>query len=803
MEEILSSKKMDQVDLESQTEKLLKAVYDYKKNIVYFPVRHHSPACSYHLNKAIKEYQPEVILIEGPCDSNNLIEYLINTESKAPLAIYYSYSDKEKVFNEKQGKYRCYYPFLDYSPEYNALKTARELNITAEFIDMPYVQMLLNTVSEREQAEDEKKAYNNDYLLEKSRFIHRLCEKSGCRDFSEFWEKFYEIQGINTDTRSFIRGILGFCLLSRFGYSEEALLQEGCLQREIFMAEKIAAAAEKYKRILVVAGGFHIYALEKLTWSYKEHYGRVKYHKFKEESIGIYPISYSFEESDQLSGYASGMPYPAYYQRVWELLNKGEGKPFEGSVMDFLIKSGKTITDKIEGYNMSRGLASLRDKREAGVYELLDSAKACFVKGELNPSENRVLEDLRKELRGYKLGSICDSDMIPPILKDFRELCAAYKIKINTTASQELVLDIYKKDRHSEISRFLYTLNFLSVNLGTMLHGPDFIGRKNTNLIRESWKYAWSSSVEARLIEISVYGSTIKEAAVELCIKELEKIEHSSKEGSILLIKAFLMGIDENIKPLKEKLQDILAKDEGFLSTAYCAYNLSLLYSSKELFKGDMDKIQDLIEYSFIKASSRIFTLYKTAEEEEELVVKELKNLYNIATGDNYGLKADLLTEALLNLIEGEVNAALEGAALGILSGLGKIGKEEILKRAEAYFFGSGNKLMMSAKFMKGLFATAREVVLYDTFFIKGIDNLIRNLDEDNFLNLLPDMRLSFSFFSPMEIDQISKLVSSIYKKQKEDIIEKEGVDPRVFKLGREADTFAVEVLKRWGLYDK
>ncbi|MDP4147710.1 MAG: DUF5682 family protein, partial [Bacillota bacterium] len=417
MEEILSSKKMDKIDLEEESERLLKAAYDYEKNIVYFPVRHHSPACSYHLKKTINEYMPEIILIEGPSDSNDLIKYLVHEDSKTPVAIYYSYSDKEKVFSKSQGKYMCYYPFLDYSPEYIALKLGKELNIPTEFIDLPYPQILLNTAAEEESGEAEKKAYNNDYLVERSNFIHRLCEKSNCRNFSEFWEKYYEIHGIDTDTKSFAKGMLGFCLLSRLGYSEEALLQEGCLQREIFMAEKISDAAEKYKRVLVIAGGFHIYSLYKLSKGYKEKGELVRYHKFKEENIGVYPIRYSFEESDQLSGYASGMPYPAFYQRVWELIGKGQEKPFEGSVMDFLIKCGKTITDKIEGYNMSRGLASLRDKKEAGVFELLDSAKACFVKGELNPSENQVLEELRKELRGYKIGSIYDSDMIPPILK--------------------------------------------------------------------------------------------------------------------------------------------------------------------------------------------------------------------------------------------------------------------------------------------------------------------------------------------------------------------------------------------------
>ena len=44
-------------------------------------------------------------------------------------------------------------------------------------------------------------------------------------------------------------------------------------------------------------------------------------------------------------------------------------------------------------------------------------------------------------------------------------------------------------------------------------------------------------------------------------------------------------------------------------------------------------------------------------------------------------------------------------------------------------------------------------------------DHFIKNLDTENFLSLLPDMRICFSYFSPSEIDQISGKVSSIYNK--------------------------------------
>ena len=800
MGKILPREKMDKIDLGKITEELLEETYNYDKNIIYFPIRHHSPACSFHLKKVIEEYKPQIILIEGPSDSNFIIEHLINEDSITPLAIYYSYSDKEKVLSDKQAKYMCYYPFLDYSPEYNALKLGQQLKIPTEFIDLPYPSILLNTTSELNHGgEINKKEYNNDYLIERSQFIKRVCEKSNCRNFSEFFEKYYEIQGINMSTKSFIRSMLGFCISSRIGYSEELLYAEGCLSREIFMAEKIANASINYKKILVVAGGFHIYGLHNLSNNHKELSKKVKYHKFKEDNIGVYPVSYSFKESDQLNGYLSGMPFPAFYQEVWEQIAKGEERPYEKSVLNFIVESKRTVTDKIEAYNMTRGLATLRDKSQMGVYELIDAVKTCYVKGELNPSENEVLDELKKALTGNKIGNLHECEIIPPIVKDFRTLCESYRIKINTTISQEVTLDIYKNKKHSGISKFLYTLSFLEINFCNILQGPDFIQRKNTNLIRETWKYAWSSNVESSLIDISVYGATIKEAAIELCSKRLSDIENSSKDASIIIVKAYLMGIEDKVTILKDKIWHILSMDESFISTAYCAYNLQLLSSSKGC---NLEKVEDIIDYSFEKAVSRIFTLNSINENTEDSVINELKNLYTLVVNGNSQEKEVAFVDSLLNLIEEECNPVIEGAVLGILKGLGVISDEKILKRAKGYFFGSGEKLIMSARFMKGLFYTSREVLFYDKEFIKGIDHFIKNLDSENFLNLLPDMRICFSYFSPSEIEQISGKVSMIYNKDDTLILEDEGIEPKVLTLGIDADSYAVEVLKRWGLYD-
>ena len=84
--------------------------FDYSEPCLYFPIRHHSPACSWHLKKAIEEYRPDCILIEGPENADPLISILASEESKTPLALYYSFQDNEGRLGKEKGAYKCYYP---------------------------------------------------------------------------------------------------------------------------------------------------------------------------------------------------------------------------------------------------------------------------------------------------------------------------------------------------------------------------------------------------------------------------------------------------------------------------------------------------------------------------------------------------------------------------------------------------------------------------------------------------------------------------------------------------------------------
>ena len=367
----------------------------------FFPIRHHSPACTFHLKKVFEAYRPDCVLIEGPENAAPLLPVLSSPDAKAPMALYYFYKDTRGLLGKDKADYKCYYPFLDTSPELFALREARERGIPARFVDLAYGEILLGTAKDRGIRKGEKPGYNDDYLLSRSRFVSLLCDRTGLRSFDEFWEKYFEIQGLFMDTDAFIRQMLFYCALSRSHTPEEELLEDGCILRERRMAMRISEAAGEYRRILVVTGGFHTSGLLSLLKPDLTYTGqKLTLHGLTDAEQGAYPLAYSMEAADALNGYASGMPSPGFYERVWKgLTETGEAAgAYESAVLHQLTAAGREARRKKEGissydvicaFSMAKGLAALRGKREPGLYELQDAALSSFVKGEVSLSTDR------------------------------------------------------------------------------------------------------------------------------------------------------------------------------------------------------------------------------------------------------------------------------------------------------------------------------------------------------------------------------------------------------------------------------
>lgn len=792
MGSLLQREEMDQIKILVEEE-----VYNLSKQVVYFPVRHHSPACSYHLKKTIEDYQPEIILIEGPDHSNHIIPILTDEKTKPPVSIYYAYATDEQ-------KYVCYFPFLSYSPEYVALLEAKRRQIPAAFIDLSYGSRLESLEDGHDlKKKNEKLSYHDERMLSGSQFIKRLCQTMKCRNFDELWEKVFEIDGIRKATPDFVKDVFAYCYLSRKCYDDATLEAEGDLIREAHMRQKIEEAKQKHARILVVTGGFHTYGLiEDRSSSYQ-----IK--QVSDEKI--YPMVYTYQEADQLNGYASGMPYVHYYESVWKGLEKKETAPFSKSALIYLPQllrklrdkgEGTSTADAIEAYSLMNGLAVMREKAEGGVYELLDSVLSAFTKGERSIATAQPIEALRELLTGDGIGEVAPNSLDVPIVRDCKERSKALKLSISSTTRNQKVLELYAKKSHREASQFFHCMQFLGTEFCTKEAGPDWVNYKHVNLVRETWRYSYSSFVEARLIESSVYGGTVQEAAAQKMADTVKDLpQHLSHELAKWLLMAVVMGLAELADQLFVSVEQSVRQDGHFLSLCKTLKTLSILVEQKRLFGLiATDRLERLMEETYYQVVTKIVEQGNPNPSELDELADQLKFLYMLTEKRQTEDSRELFSDQLMELLRNEKLAAkLEGVVVAILCNLDKVSRDEIARRARAYMFGSSEQMMHTAAYLHGVFIVARDYLFHQEEILHDLHQMITQLSYDDFLQVVPELRLAFTYFSPMEISMLSDKVAALFQTTVEQVTNRV-IDERTLLAARVLDQGIKEEFAKWNL---
>lgn len=780
--------------------------------IILVPIRHHSPACSYHLQKLIEAERPDTILIEGPSNANELMNVMLNDQIKPPFALYYSYNDKNGIISKEKEQYKCYYPFIDYSPEYVAIRKAKEYGCLVSFIDLPYAEIARCKYSQKTQLLDDKSDnYNDDYLLTTNAYITRLCEKAGLRNFDEFWEKYYEVNGLQKDSKVWFDELYEYCKIAREHTDKESYYIDGTLNREICMAYKIIleAITNVDRKILVVTGGIHTVALKDRIINIEEtkkEYQKLIKKEISKDNQEVYVIPYTIEALASINGYASGMPYPGYYKDIWNMLNADDNKvskAYYDTALTYLVEVGKNIRkeegtlstdDEISAFMMATQLANLRNKSNPGAYELHDAVLSCYVKGEVSISTRKPLDILTKKLTGTGIGKVGEDAGVPPIVEDFNNICKKYKIGITSTINKELTLSFYAKDSHREISRFLHRLEYLKIPFATMKKGPNLQMKTNKNLIREIWSYKWNASVYASLIDRSVYGQTIEIAASVYAENELKK-ELNAKETAILYTHIFEMGLEKYAIKVAEKLKSAVINDNDFFSLSEALSYFEVLLKMSPLYSFNVD-IEDIIKVTIRKIITVLNRYSNVKDDDLNSVMNIIKIIYQFTkVVDKDGNMLANIDDyvSVLNVMRNEkdINAGINGCIYGIFYSVGIEDTATIKSMVFGYLNGTKDQISKTSAFLRGLFFVARDIIFRDEEFVAIIDDFISKTESEQFMRMLPELRMAFAYFTPMEIDRIAKSVAQRYSIEDIDMIYEDAIDAEFFEYGKLIDEYA------------
>ena len=256
------------------------------------------------------------------------------------------------------------------------------LGAEVRFIDLPYGERLAAAQGRPEDLQGRDRSLLDETPLRDADPVRQLVELSHCRDFNEWWDRYFESGAMSLAAEVYFRNLLNWCLLLRDTNHDR--IDAETRDRETFMARQINSGLTSGKRCLVVSGGFHTEALARCL---RQPESTLAMPALSGER-GVYLVPYSLNRLDAANDYGAGMPHTGYYQEVWQQArqqsresHREAGKILALRVGRALAEGGESVTlpDCIEAVVLSQRLAALRTI-PVGRPEILDAMETAFVK---------------------------------------------------------------------------------------------------------------------------------------------------------------------------------------------------------------------------------------------------------------------------------------------------------------------------------------------------------------------------------------------------------------------------------------
>jgi hypothetical protein len=729
------------------------------------PVRHHSPACAWAVRAMIRELRPRQVLIEAPADFTPHVELLAHAETRPPVAIAALMEDKG------QRRVAAYYPFCVHAPEYVAIQEARAVGAEVRFIDLPAADKV---AVRGEAAESPLIALTDEHAFDSGDFIAALCKRTGCRDGFELWDHLFETRLGDEDWRRLLADVGAYCAGLRAATAAERIERDGDAAREAHMGACVIDALEAGGPVVVVVGGFHAPALVEIVAS-----GKRPRTSRQREASRSYLIRYGFAALDALSGYAAGLPQPAYYDFLWRRANEAPGAEiWRQAGLDLASSFAAAMRDtghpiglpqQVEMLRVAETLALLRGRPGALRHDLLDAARTALVKGEAGPREAWT-ERLIEFLRGTVIGDVPASAGSPPLVEDARAAARRHRIDVSDGARRRRRLDIRRAPAHLAASRYFHAMELLETGFAEREAGPDFVNNVMTDLLFEEWSYAWSPVVEGRLIELAAHADRVD----AVCLRVLDaKREELRAEGrgrdiaalAVLFCRGLLAGLGSGLAPFLHRLStdvqehgDFVAVTEALRRLYYISRSSGPLGAPEELELAGVSRAayarlvylcDDLPNTRPEAAASRVEALRMMAE----LLNEDAAQVFDRA----------LFDDALERVVGAGLHPEVLGAVLAISVQTGRRPAEQLRTALAGQFAGAVTREEDRVAMLRGMLHAAPQLLARSPDVVKVIDEFLAALDDDVFLSVLPHLRLAFSALNPREIDDLAAQLAHLH----------------------------------------
>lgn len=782
--------------------------------IHFFGIRHHGPGCARSLLQALEQLQPDCLLVEGPPEGEALLPMLQSAELRPPVAML--------VYMQDAPSQAAFYPFAEFSPEWQALQWASRQGVATRFIDLPQThamaiefarrEALKKAMEEAEEQEgdgdseaEEKAQEEGDALLvdtaaaveaeSADAAVHELSAETqhrdpldwlahaaGFEDGESWWNRLVEERGHQGGASEALFESINEAMtavrseLAKDGegaaehWRGQAYVQREAM-REAHMRQCIREATKAgFQRIAVVCGAWHVPALKERVTAKADSALLKGLPKAKVQATWA---PWTYRNLASSSGYGAGVTSPGWYEHLWRCYQRDmESKQdqtqdsqalvapksivSEATVRTagWLTRVAHLLRDKdldcssahiIEATRLATSLAALRGQPTPGLEEINEAIVTVVCMGETAPL--KLIDD---ELTvGHVLGSVPADVPQVPLQRDIEQQQKSLRMKPEA-AAKLLALDL-RKDTDLARSHFLHRLRLLGIDWGT----PAQDAQRNRGTFRESWQMQWEPELAVRIIEASVHGATVSQAATAKLRASLTP-ETALPEIAQAIDDALLANLPQLVEALIETLAERAATTGDVAQLLQALPPLANVYRYGSVRQTDTALLATVIDSLVLRGAIGLPVACMAMDEDAAAAMKikvlAAHEALRLRGTDGEAQEAvDAWRAALRSLAMGDAAAALlRGMACRLLLDEHLLESAEVVRQFNRNL-SLGAAPMDVAAWLDGFLNKQALVLLHDETIWGAVDAWLTGLGEVQFAQILPLVRRSFSDFSKHE----------------------------------------------------
>lgn len=703
-------------------------------------IRHHGPGSARNVRDFLEALKPDIVLVEGPQEADSILEWIPHEELKPPVAIL--------VYQPDDLQHASFYPFAEFSPEWQAILYARAQKIHVRFMDLPachYFALKENNEGEKkkENAEDGSAISENETSISVKDPIAVLANAAGFADREKWWNHMFEYRNNNQEVFEAVSESMQE-LRNTFPEKENRTeqLREAYMRKIIRQAEK-----EMFQTIAVICGAWHVPALTNMPKQKDDNELLKGLEKVKTEFTWV---PWTYNRLSYHSGYGAGIDSPGWYDHIWHY-PKDDGTRWMAKVAKlFRSKNMDTsVAHVIEAVRLAESLASLRNFSRAGLEEMNEACLTVLCNG-----EEVLLQLIRKELIvSDKIGNVPTDIPKPPLQTDIEK--QQKKLRLPPTADfKDYILDL-RKEMDLERSIFLHRLQLLKLKWGFR---SDISGK---GTFKEQWRLQWDPAFSIDIIEKGNLGNTVEEASYHY-ISDRIKESKSIVEVCSLLEETVPAELPKALYELVGQINNLAALTSDTIQLMEVVPALTRVSRYGNVRKTDADLVAGITISMLVRICISLPAATMGVDEESAGHLTELFFKIN----DSVNLLQDQETisrwQETLSAICYSKNSspAIAGYATRLLVDHKKIVEEELVKIFD-FAMSSASPAVSVAAWLEGFLKGSGTILLLDDTLWSVVSNWVSSLEEKTFTEVLPLLRRTFSHFTQTERRKLGEKVKT------------------------------------------